>query len=137
MFAHIIICLYLQLQSLHQKTCTEDDSKQHPVVKQMFCNAVECWVNHFLPLLSYIIIIIIILSRYQHGYSWPSLARPPYRPSLSADPQTYISYRHRDAVYRLELDVLLLLVHVKGFTGVHHSQAHPYFSSSFPRGWFV
>ena len=34
-------------------------------------------------------IIIIIMSRYQHGYSWSSLSTPPYRPLLSADPQGY------------------------------------------------
>ena len=47
-----------------------------------------------------IIIIIIIMSRYQHGYSWPSLATPSYRPLLSADPQGYIPYRHRAAACR-------------------------------------
>ena len=60
------------------------------------------------------------MSRYQHGYSWLSLATPPYRPLFSADPQGYILYRHRAAVCRFELDVLLLLVHVKESTGVHH-----------------
>ena len=29
------------------------------------------------------------MSRYQHGYFWPSLTTPPYRPLLSADPQDY------------------------------------------------
>ena len=52
------------------------------------------------------IIIIIIMSRYQHGYTRPSHAIPPYRPLLSADRQGYISYRHRAAVCRFELDVL-------------------------------
>ena len=51
---------------------------------------------------------------YQHGYSWPSLANPAYHPLLPADPQEYIPYRHRAAVCRFELDVLLLLNHVKG-----------------------
>ena len=54
------------------------------------------------------------MSRYQHGYSLPSLASPRYRPLLSADPQGYIPYRHRADVYRFELDVLSLLIHVKG-----------------------
>ena len=54
------------------------------------------------------------MSRYHHGYSWPSLTTPPYRSLLSADPQGYILYRHRATVCRFELDVLPLLVHVKG-----------------------
>ena len=78
----------------------------------------------------FIIIIIIIMSRYQHGYAWPSLATRPYRPLLPADLQGYIPYRHRAAVCRFELVVLLLLVHVKGSTGVHHLWARPYFSNS-------
>ena len=58
------------------------------------------------------------MSVYQHGYSRPSLPTPPYRLFLSADPQGYIPYRHRAAVYSFELDVPPLLVHVKGSTGV-------------------
>ena len=76
------------------------------------------------------IIIIIIMSRYQHGYPWPSLATPPDRPLLPADPQGYIPYQHRAAVCKFELVVLPLHVHVKRFTGVHHFWARPYFSSS-------
>ena len=63
------------------------------------------------------------MSRYQHRYSRPSLATPTYRLLLLADPQGYILYQHRAAVCGFELDVLPLLVHVKGSTGVHHSQA--------------
>ena len=74
------------------------------------------------------IIIIIIMSRYQHGYSWPSLATPPYCPLLSADSQGYIPYRHRAAVCRFELVALSLLVHGKGSTGEYHLWARPYFS---------
>ena len=69
----------------------------------------------------------------QHGYSWPSLAPPPYPPLLSADHQGYISYQHRAVVCRFELDVLPLLVHVQRSTGVHHSRARPHFPSSVPR----
>ena len=36
------------------------------------------------PSMGQIIIIIIIMSRYQHGYPWPSLANPPYCPLLPA-----------------------------------------------------
>ena len=75
----------------------------------------------------------IIMSRHKLGYSWPSLATPPYRTLLSTDPQGYIPYWHRAAVCRFELVVLLLLVHVRGSTGVHHLWARPYFFSSLPR----
>ena len=51
--------------------------------------------------------------------------------------QDYIPYQHRAAVCRFELDILPLLVHVKGSTGVHHSRACLYFSSSVPHVWFV
>ena len=88
-------------------------------------------INVMVPSMGLIIIIIIIIMlRYQHGYSWPSLATPPYRLLLSADPEGYIPYRHRAAVCRFELDVLPLLVHGKGSTGVHHLWARPYFFSS-------
>ena len=86
---------------------------------------------------AYQISVSIIMSRDQLGYSWPSLATSPYRPLLSADPQGYIPYRHRASVCRFELDVQPLLVHVQGSTGIHHSRARPYFSSSFPSVWFV
>ena len=56
-------------------------------------------------------IIIIIMSRYQHGYPWSSHATPPYRPLLPAGPQGYTLYRHRAAVCRFELVILPLLVH--------------------------
>ena len=54
------------------------------------------------------------MSHYQHGYSRPSLATPPYRPLLSADHQGYIPYRHGTVVCQFKLDVLTLLVHGKG-----------------------
>ena len=76
--------------------------------------------------------IIIIMSRYQHRYPWPSLTTPPYSLSLRAGLQGYIPYRQRAAVCRFELVVLPLLVHVKWSTGVH-----PYFPSSVLRAWFV
>ena len=38
---------------------------------------------------------IIIMSCHQHGYPWPSLATPPYHPSLLAGPPGYIPYLHR------------------------------------------
>ena len=84
-----------------------------------------------------IIIVIIIMSHHQHGYPWPSLATPPYRPLLPADDQGYIPNRHITAVCRFELVVQLFLVHVKGSTGLHHLWACPYFSSSVPHVWFV
>ena len=60
------------------------------------------------------LIIIINMSRYQHGYPRPSLAISPYRPFLPARPQGYILYRHRAGVCRFTLVVLPLLVHVSG-----------------------
>ena len=57
--------------------------------------------------------------RHQHGYPWPSLATPPYRPSLPTGPQGYIPYLDRAALNRFEL-VLPLLSYVKGSTRVHH-----------------
>ena len=83
-----------------------------------------CVHNMYLHVLMMMMIIIILL-HYQHGYSCLSLslATPSYCPLLSAVPQGYIPYQHRAAVCRFELDVLPLLVHVKGSTGVHHSRA--------------
>ena len=82
-------------------------------------------------------IIIIIKSRHQHGYPWPSLTTPLYRPLLPAGLQEYIPYRHRAAVCRLWLVVLPLLVHVKGSTAVHRLWARSYFSGSVLHVWFV
>ena len=81
--------------------------------------------------------VIIIMPRYQHGYSWPSLAIPPHSPLLPVGLQEYIPYRHWATVCRFELVVLPLLVHVKGSTGVHQLWARPYISSSVPHVWFV
>ena len=58
-----------------------------------------------------LLILIIFMSHHQHGYPWPYLTTPPYRPLLPAGLQGYISYRHRVAVCRFELDVLPLLTH--------------------------
>ena len=81
--------------------------------------------------------IIIIVSRHQHGYPWPSLATPPYHSLLRLDLLDYIPYQHGAVVCRFGLVFLLLLVHVKGYTGVHHLWAHPYFSSSVSHVWFI
>ena len=80
----------------------------------------------------YIYIYIMIIMCHQHGYPWLSLATLPYRPLLPADPQGCFPYWHRVVVYRLQLVVQPLLVHVKGPTGVHHSWVRPYFSSNVP-----
>ena len=66
-------------------------------------------------------VIIIIMSCRQHGYPWPSLAAPSYRLSPLAGLQNYISYPHIAAVCMFELVVLLLLGHMWGSIGVHHS----------------
>ena len=60
------------------------------------------------------IYIIIIMSRCQHRSPWPSLATRLYPPSLPGGLQCYILYLHRAVVYRSELVLLPLLVHVKG-----------------------
>ena len=73
---------------------------------------------------------LIILSRHQHGYPWPSFATPPYHSSLPVGLQGYTLYPHRAAVCRFELATLLFYSHVKGSIGVHHLWTHPYFSSS-------
>ena len=91
-----------------------------------------CW-----SFIKVIIIIIIFLSCHWHGYPWPSVATPPYRSSLPADPQGYTSYPHRATVCRCELVALPLLGHVKGSIGVHYLWACPYFSNSAPHVWFV
>ena len=44
---------------------------------------------------------------------------------------------HLVAVCKFELVVLLLHGHMWGSRGVHRLWAHPYFSSSVPRVWFV
>ena len=54
------------------------------------------------------IIMIIIMSRYQHGYPWSSLATSPYCQLLPAGLQGYIPYLHRAAVWRFEPVVLPL-----------------------------
>ena len=85
---------------------------------------VKCYPprDHLISELRVIIIIIIIInmSYHQHGYPWPFLTIPSYRPLLPAGLKCYIPYRHRATVCRFELVVLPLLVHVKGSTGVHH-----------------
>ena len=57
---------------------------------------------------------------HHHGYTRPSLATSPYRSSLLAGLQGYIPYPHIAAVCMFELDVLLLLGHMRGSIGVHH-----------------
>ena len=82
-------------------------------------------------------IIIIIMSRRQHGYPWPSLATSPYYSSPLAGLQGYILCPHIAAVCKFELVVLLLLGHMWGPIGVYHLWARPCFSSSVLRVWFV
>ena len=82
-------------------------------------------------------IIIIIMSRRQRGYPWPSLAISPYHSSPPAGLQGYILCPHIVAVCKFVLVVLLLHIHMWGSTGVHRLWARPCFSSSVPRVWFV
>ena len=79
------------------------------------------------------IIIIIIMSRRQRGYPWPSLAISPNHSSPPAGLQGYIIV----AVCKFVLVVPLLHIHMWGSTGVHRLWARPCFSSSVPRVWFV
>ena len=51
--------------------------------------------------------------------------------------QGYILYRHRPVVYRFQLVILPLLVHVKGSTGVCCLWVRLHFSSSISHVWFV
>ena len=85
----------------------------------------------------YIYIIIIIKSCHQHRYPWPSLATPAYCPLLPTGFLGYIPYQYISAGSRFELVVLPLLALVKGSIGVYHLCAHPYFSSSVLRIWFI
>ena len=77
-----------------------------------------------------ILIIIIIMSRRQRGYPWPSLAISPYHSSPPAGLQGYILCPHIVAVCRFVLVVPLLHIHMWGSTGVHRLWARPCFSSS-------
>ena len=56
----------------------------------------------------------------KEGYPLPSLATSPYRSSLLAGLQGYISYPHIAGVCMYELILLLLLSHMWGSIGVHH-----------------
>ena len=77
----------------------------------------------------------IIMLRCQHISPWPSLATRLYRPSFLGGLLGYILYRHRAVVYRFQLVVLPLLVHVKGSTGIYRLWVRPYFSSSVLYVW--
>ena len=81
--------------------------------------------------------IIIIMSRRQRGYPWPSPAISPYHSSPPAGLQGYILCPHIVAVCRFVLVVPLLHIHMWGSTGVHRLWARPCFSSSVLRVWFV
>ena len=74
--------------------------------------------------------IIIIMSRRQRGYPWPSLATSPYHSSPPAGLQGYILCPHIVAVCMFVLVVPLLHIHMWGSTGVHRLWARPCFSSS-------
>ena len=70
-----------------------------------------------------VLLIIIIISCRQHGYPWPSLATSPYHSSPLAGLQGYIPYPHGAVLCMFKLVILLLLGHVLGSIGVHHSWA--------------
>ena len=60
------------------------------------------------------------MSRWQHGYPWPSLAIFPYRSSPQAGLLDNIPYPHIIAECMFLLVILLLHGHVWGSTRVHH-----------------
>ena len=64
--------------------------------------------------------IIIIMSRWWHGYPWPSLATPPYCSSPQAGLQDNILYPNIAAECMFVLVVLLLHGQVWGSIRVHH-----------------
>ena len=108
-----------QTSIMYSKKLTS--TQKHLLTKGWFLKLIE---NH-VPW-NIIIIIIIMMLHHQHGYPWPSLATPPYRPLVQAGLQDCISYQQRAAVCRFELVVLSLTVHGKGSTGVHHLWAMEY-----------
>ena len=61
---------------------------------------------------------IIITSRHQHGYPWPSLATSPYRPLPPVGLQGYISCRQRPAVCKF---LLVVPAFARLCEGVHRS----------------
>ena len=69
-------------------------------------------------------IIIITMTRHQHGSPWSSLATRLYRPSLPSSLQANILYRHRAVVYILL--VLLGIVPNTGFTGLNNIYIYIY-----------
>ena len=89
----------------------------------------------FMNLIYIMNLLYIIMSRHRHGYPWPFLATLLYRPLLLAGLQGYIPNRHRAAVCRFKLVVQLLLVHVKGSTGVHPLWVRAYFSTRVMHVW--
>ena len=96
-----------------------------------------CIYKKMLPEYTFIYIIIIIMSRRQHGYPWPSLATSPYRSSPLPGLQGYNPYPHRAAVCMFERVVLLLNGHMWGSIRVHHLWARPCFYSSVLHVWCV
>ena len=75
---------------------------------------------------------IIIISCWQHGYPWPSLATPPYRSSPEVGLQDNNLYPHIAAECTFVLVVLLLRGHVWGSIRVHLLWVHLCFSSNRP-----
>ena len=79
--------------------------------------------------LKHVIIIIIIMSCWWHGYPWPSLATPPYRSFPQAGLPDNIPYPHIAAECMFVLVVLLLHGHVWGSIRVNLLWVRPCFSS--------
>ena len=102
-----------------------------PFANLCLCNLIIFSISYYFLLSIFFEAFCIISSSSSCAISTDislSLATRPYRPLPLAGLPGYIPYRHRAAVCIFELDVLPLLVPVKGSTGVHHLWARPYFS---------
>ena len=88
---------------------------------------VYIYIYIYVHFLVYIIIIIIVCC--WHKFPRPSPTACPYRPSILGGLPCYILYQYRAVMDRFLLVALLLLIHVRGSTGVHSLWAHLHFSS--------
>ena len=82
-------------------------------------------------------VCVCVTTSQKHGFPWPSHATNLYRPSLPAGIRGYILYQYRAVVDRFYRVSQLLIVRVKGFTGVHRLWVPPYFSKSLLHVLFI
>ena len=139
---HLTVCkglVWLGLVLWHINLCRLFNAKYSLYIYIKYIGFGLVWFYVISTIVSYLMPapFLNITSSRHIGYPWPSFVTPLYRPLLPVGPQGYIPYRHRATVCRFEVVVLPLLVHVKGSTGIIHSRARPYFSSSVLHAWFV